>query len=183
MDKMIKFLFQFIFARRMSWSKDRDISLVCNPITGEFIRLPEHPSIFKPYECEISWGFGFHPKTNQYKVMRMYIFKHGHPMVVEMLRVGISTTWINIEVDYPKNLIYMSIYGIYLNGALHWIGKDIVGKSIWTFNFDTERFQSFSLPDQGLEISIFEVRSFLCLIYFDEPVTIWMMERYGVRES
>ncbi|XLR68012.1 hypothetical protein S83_018684, partial [Arachis hypogaea] len=50
-----------------SWSKDRDISLVCNPITGEFIRLPKHPPILKPCECEISRGFGFHPKTNQYK--------------------------------------------------------------------------------------------------------------------
>ncbi|RYR01525.1 hypothetical protein Ahy_B06g080403 [Arachis hypogaea] len=167
----------------LSWSKDRDISLICNPITGEFIRLPEHPPILKHCECEISWGFGFHPKTNQYKVMRMHIFKRGHPMVVEMLRVGISTTWINIEVDYPKNLIYMSRYAIYLNGALHWIGGDVDDKSIWAFNFDTERFQSFSLPDQGLKISIFEFRGFLYLIYFNEPVTMWMMERYGVGES
>ncbi|RYR01549.1 hypothetical protein Ahy_B06g080441 [Arachis hypogaea] len=162
-----------------------NISLVCNPISGEFIRLPENPPILRLCK-QISWGFGFHPKTNQYKVMRIYIFKHDHSIGVEMHTLGAST-WINIEVDYPKNLINLYNYCTYLNGALHWTGKDVDGNvSIWAFNFDTEKFQSFSMApiDQGTRLTLFEFRGSLCLIYFNELlVTLWRMERYGVRES
>ncbi|RYR52064.1 hypothetical protein Ahy_A06g026990 [Arachis hypogaea] len=169
----------------LSCLMDRDISLVCNPITGEFIRPPKIAAILKPCK-QISWGFGFHPKTNQYKVMRIHISKHDHHMVVEMHTVGTST-WINIEVDYPKHLIKLFDYSTYLNGALHWIGMDVDGNiSIWAFNFDTERFQSFPMApnDQYPNFALFEFRGSLCLIYCNELLAkTWMMERYGVGES
>ncbi|RYR52017.1 hypothetical protein Ahy_A06g026945 isoform B [Arachis hypogaea] len=74
----------------MSSTKESDFSLVCNPITGEFIRLPKQPPILTSCE-QISCCFGFHPKTNQYKVISIHVFKHDHRMVVEMHTVGTST--------------------------------------------------------------------------------------------
>ncbi|RYR01559.1 hypothetical protein Ahy_B06g080452 [Arachis hypogaea] len=74
----------------MRWSIDRDISFVYNTITEEFIRLPKHPAILTNCE-QISWCFGFHPKTNQYKIMRIHIFKHDHRIVIQMHTVGTST--------------------------------------------------------------------------------------------
>ncbi|QHO24921.1 F-box protein interaction domain protein [Arachis hypogaea] len=81
----------------------------------------------------------------------------------------------------------MSGYSLALNGALHWIGMDVDGNtSIWAFNFDTEKFQSFSMVpmDQGTRPGIFDFRGFLYLIYLNELlVTMWMMKKYGVGES
>ncbi|KAI5337886.1 hypothetical protein L3X38_017157 [Prunus dulcis] len=47
-----------------------DPAVVCNPITGEFIHLPE---VFKLdyVKGSIDCGFGFSPKTNQYNVIRI----------------------------------------------------------------------------------------------------------------
>ncbi|MED6110658.1 hypothetical protein PIB30_044940 [Stylosanthes scabra] len=131
------------------------------------------------------------PNNSQYKVMRIQINKHSKDhhddgMIVEMHIVGTST-WINIEVDYPKNLTFLSWYSTYLNGALHWIGSDAHDNaSIWCFNFDTERFQSFSMPemDTRTKFSLFEFRDSLCVMYYtDNLVTMWMMEKYGIGES
>ncbi|RYR45563.1 hypothetical protein Ahy_A07g031397 [Arachis hypogaea] len=129
----------------LSGPEYRNISLVCNPITGEFIRLPKIPPLLKHCK-QIHWGFGFHPKTNQYKLT-----------------------------------------GTYLNGALHWIGVDVDGNVlIWGFNFDTEKFQTFSVApmDPDTKVILFEFRDSLCLLYSNELLgTMWRMERYGVGES
>ncbi|KAF7831446.1 F-box protein interaction domain protein [Senna tora] len=43
---------------------DRDTLVVCNPITGEFIRLPETHKILRG-TCDS--GFGYHEKTREFK--------------------------------------------------------------------------------------------------------------------
>ncbi|XP_016205993.1 uncharacterized protein LOC107646316 [Arachis ipaensis] len=109
----------------LSCSMDRDISLVCNPIT-----------------------------------------------------VGTST-WINIEVDYPKNLTCVLNYSTYFNGTIHWVGIDVDG------NFDTEQFQFFSNAPKGQGTgSILEFKGSIYFMYFNELlISMWMMERFGDGES
>jgi hypothetical protein len=75
--------------------------VVCNQITGEFIRLPETAPNRKP----ICVGFGFQPKTNEYKVIRMWKIydrwcSKSDVMAAEVHTLG-TTTWRNVEVD-PK---------------------------------------------------------------------------------
>ncbi|BBN68563.1 F-box and associated interaction domains-containing protein, partial [Prunus dulcis] len=47
-----------------------DAVVVCNPITGEYIHLPEVLKL-EYVKRSIDCGFGFSPKTNQYKVIRI----------------------------------------------------------------------------------------------------------------
>ncbi|QHN84630.1 F-box protein interaction domain protein [Arachis hypogaea] len=106
-------------------------------------------------------------------------------MVIEMHTVGTST-WINIEVDYPKYLTHVFKHPTYFNGALHWICRDADrNASIWAFDFDTEQFQFFSNTPKGQSKgTILKFRDSLCFIDFnDQLISMWMMKRYGVGES
>jgi hypothetical protein len=50
---------------------NKDPLLVCNPVTGEFIRLPKVSTSSKNTQKPVCSGIGFQPKTNEYKVVRM----------------------------------------------------------------------------------------------------------------
>ncbi|RYR01534.1 hypothetical protein S83_053824 [Arachis hypogaea] len=102
-----------------------------------------------------------------------------------MHTVGTST-WINIELDYPKNLTYLFKHPTYFNGALHWIGRNVDrNHSIWAFDFDTEQFQFFSDAPKGQGTgAILEFKGSLYFMYFNELlISTWMMKRYGIGES
>ena len=173
--------------------KDRDLLVVCNPITGEFIRLPEASTIVETKELR-SAGFGFHSKTNEYKLMRIWhvIWEWMFGcMVVEMNTLGTST-WRNVGVDPMYSIGHT--FPTCVNGALHWIGFDDNKGSILSFNFDFERFECFPSPPHVFEkdriyvmdtITMGELRGSLYIC--DEPyrglVKMWVMEKYGVGGS
>lgn len=104
-----------VFSRQLSSVNNL---VICNPITGEFIRLPEAAGITTTRK-PICVGLGFQPKTNEYKVIRMW---KTNVMVVEMHTLG-TTTWRNIEVD-PKFSSSRLVSPASVNGALHWINFD-----------------------------------------------------------
>ncbi|MCH82113.1 F-box family protein, partial [Trifolium medium] len=162
--------------------------VVCNPITGEFIRLPEATGIMNTRKA-ICAGLGFQPKTNEYKVIRMCKIDNGNAMVVEMHTLG-TTTWKTIEVD-PKFLFLRLESPASVNGALHWINFDGKIRSILCFDFESERLQSFPSPppppppeSNVLGISMVELKGFL---YFCESIlnscVVWLMKKYGIGES
>ncbi|KAF7831420.1 F-box protein interaction domain protein [Senna tora] len=83
---------------------DRDPLVVCNPITGEFIRLPETRTIMRGTFVS---GFGYHEKTREFKVIRVYDSYAQDPAnakkwlsngrVAEMLTLG-NGTWKSVGV-------------------------------------------------------------------------------------
>jgi len=180
--------------------------VVCNPVTGEFIRVPDPPPWKRPNTTHkqtcIHIAFGFQPKTNEYNVLKTWLKRAKgvdssvvyDGVVAEIHTLG-TPTWRNLEVDpalSSSSFIDLTFLTC-VNGALHWISK---GRSILCFNFESERFQSFPSPrvfennvglEKGMEehISMGELRGllYICDKSSFQDVAMWVMSEYGIEES
>ncbi|CAL0302892.1 unnamed protein product [Lupinus luteus] len=154
---------------------------VCNPITGEYIMLPKpklNPNLFCYYMDEeekselyksnfVVSGFGFNPKTNQYKVMRMMELEtttETRYVTVQVLTLG-STSWETIgsiqswdsigvrlaQITGPiiKDASYKKSFCVYLNGSVHWLCNSTYNTMfIASFNFENENIVEILPPSQ-----------------------------------
>lgn len=185
--------------------KQNNPVLVCNPITGEFIKLPEASKVGNSRDV-IEAGLGFSPRTNQYKVIRTFSQYTCYPIsgkkeydgrVVEIHTLG-SGTWTSVGCA-PLSLNGLK-FPTYLSGALHWIGiRDVNEDFIVSFDVHNEKFQSFpsfpSLPYEEYHVPYESKNKKLismgvlndCLCICDAsgycPIDIWVMKEYGVKDS
>ncbi|KAF7153970.1 hypothetical protein RHSIM_Rhsim01G0071900 [Rhododendron simsii] len=181
--------------------------MVCNPITGEFINqnLPVPSQADESSKKFIDSGLGFSPKTNEYKVIRMFDrqersyerirepitgreFYSGR--VAEIHTLG-TRSWKRIGYAPCSHAEFPT----YLSGSLHWLLIDInISDYIISFNFDLERFESVPQPpldneemslDMLRNMSLGTLRGRLCLCDCSDSgyIDLWMMEGYGVQES
>jgi F-box interacting protein len=170
--------------------------VICNPVTGEFIRLPKAtntPNRLRKLE-PVGFGFGFQPKTNEYMVIQIWekFFTRTYPRVLERMIFEIHTlgtpSWRNVEVD-PQLSNSRLKYPTCLNGVIHWIRFEgrTNNKSILCFCLESEKLQSFPSPPDVLRkrISMGESRGllYICDTYSFHDVTMWVMKEYGIGES
>ncbi|KAF7831452.1 F-box protein interaction domain protein [Senna tora] len=100
---------------------DRNPLVVCNPVTGEFIRLPEGSKIFRE---AIDCGFGYHEKTREFKVIRVFNSFARDP-------------------KNAKNWLYNGrVAEMHTLGTGSWKNVELVVR----FNFELERFEEFPCP-------------------------------------
>ncbi|OMP13758.1 hypothetical protein COLO4_01008 [Corchorus olitorius] len=166
---------------------------IINPLLGSnngFVMLPElHKEVesFKVPTFNV-WGFGFCPKTKQYKV----ITSIRHTSGVYVYTLGTDHSW-RIIKDHivPTDRYSSGLPGVYLNGGLHWLtylpndGKP----RIYCFDLHSETFHQLDhdllpqLPNirWGLKLEVLDNCLALCINgkYFNGDFSgfdVWVMK-------
>ncbi|KAJ4716212.1 F-box protein [Melia azedarach] len=106
-----------------------------------------------------SFGFGFDPKSNDYKVVRIVYrmdeFFGGIPEIVDVFALS-TGEWKDITASAPSYVIKENSVPVYVNGAMHWIGFYMRNDSesstisrliVAVFDMGNEVFNQFQLPD------------------------------------
>lgn len=127
----------------------RNIKL-CNPTTQEFLTLPkptvDSRAVINGFpKC----SFGFHPLTNQYKVVRFFYLQMNHKTATyvlgcEVLTLGSSDSW-----RYIGNIHrYVTDAGINVNGSIYWTtGVTDIPDKVIALDLESEKFRGFNPPD------------------------------------
>ncbi|KAL5805214.1 hypothetical protein ACOSQ3_032014 [Xanthoceras sorbifolium] len=157
---------------------------VCNPSTRECKQIPD----FDYYDA--SHGIGYAESIDDYKYVRIYAdAKKG--IDVYSLR---KDSWTNVQNDFRGK--YTLVWGVTLNGAIHWMftgnGPTVIG----AFDLVEEKFKTLPLPYDNLKSNYFSykigvVNDHLFLIIQKSCVRkvygpgnqFWIMKDYGVKAS
>ncbi|KAM7252845.1 hypothetical protein ACFE04_025463 [Oxalis oulophora] len=173
-----------------------------NPITGEYVNLPQHVMNYG-FDVVVS-GLGLTSATKKFKVVRLVYSRRQGSSSNPLLRLGPSIMERMIEVytlgtnswrilgTVPTNV--PSDRGVYLNGAFHWASnnkhkhKRANSDYIISFDLETETFGTVPPPvtltlhpegpDHFIKTGV--VGKFLYLRCNNE---FWVMKEYGVQES
>ncbi|PON85011.1 F-box associated domain [Trema orientale] len=166
-----------------------------NPATREFKVLKEQDEPL----ANPSYGFGFDPKANDYKLLRITIAK------TEVLTLK-SNSWRSILMMSNDDCSTSVMKGVrlvefwskaVLNNTLHWIGESLVQKrkfSIIAFDLIHEKFRDINIPgdhDRDFHYKCYSSMFQDCLSIsiicgrtgIDRRVEVWVMKEYGVEGS
>ncbi|OVA05591.1 F-box domain [Macleaya cordata] len=117
---------------------------ICNPVTRECVNLPRFVvnNEYKQGAITMVNGFGYHPSTNEYKVVRIHYFLNQPSLGrVHVYTLGRGGGWRDKgEINYSLSLSK----SILVNGALHWI--DLRKAKIIAFNLADEEFRVLPSP-------------------------------------
>ncbi|XP_023761699.1 F-box/kelch-repeat protein At3g06240 [Lactuca sativa] len=179
---------------------------IWNPSLSAMSTLPPYstPSCL-PFE--ICFRFGFDPKTNDYKVVKLtsianyigtspYILREWMQVEVYSMRKG---SWELIAERFPSHMTMVDdlcdVCADGHDGHLHWHCHCMRGTdtdtpaTIVAFDMGSETFHEMPLPDSILEYKSCYVLGVLatklCVMTWDEndAFEVWVMNEYGVAES
>ncbi|KAL2524833.1 F-box protein [Abeliophyllum distichum] len=181
---------------------------IYNPFTRDYKVLPK--SIDFQYQTVI-FGFGFHPVTKEYKVIKIIYYPlydldnpnhsqkltytDSHISHVEIYNLC-TNEWRSIG-EAPYVLEKSSSPGVLVSGRLHWMS--LCGKLnghhdriIVSFDLSDDSFRKITKPESGdsrswLSSYVVELGGCLCA-FVHLPTSygamdIWVMKEYGVQES
>ncbi|GKV15012.1 hypothetical protein SLEP1_g25813 [Rubroshorea leprosula] len=168
--------------------------LIYNPFVGDAVSVPPTDRLLDQREA---FGFGFHSRTGEFKVIRIVSFEleleEVEELMVQVFTVG-TTEWRDIVATPPRLADVIGPPEALVEGSLHWVtvvGMEGVGpiSGIISFNLADEVFEEIPHPPCQRFVSRRYRLSVLngCLSavrlveigHFD----IWVMKQYHVKES
>ncbi|XP_058210465.1 putative F-box protein At3g52320 [Rhododendron vialii] len=169
---------------------DNDV-VVCNPIVQgrrPFV-LPKPPKLANSWS---SFGFGYSPLSDEYKVLRCNETQREYVNDIiisfEVCTLGRDDTWRSIGggghngIRFPRSSMSPGIDFVFVNGALYWLGRDMASRLLCYFDVENEELGStLYLPSQIDGIVHLEVLGeFLYLfdVHRESHVNVWVMREH-----
>nr|POE69241.1 putative f-box protein [Quercus suber] len=168
-----------------------------NPCVRKFLQLP-YPNVNADDTHGLSFGFGFDPKTNDYKVVRIlsifdspFDFVKSRP-VVEVYSL-LAGEWRMLTASTSASLppicaIIGSVRPAFANGALHWIAfTNDYKQFVLVFDLGDEVFRQILLPEfpEKMMCTRLSVYGNSIAVFIDQmdQISIWVMKECGVASS
>jgi F-box interacting protein len=173
-----------------------------NPCVRKFLKLPYPNVTFTHGESDASIGFGFDPKTNDYKVVRVVCLEIDPNILKDRPAVEVFTLssgeWRMVTAALPPIFIVNRFEAqVFVNGAIHWLAFRRTGGGVkldhfvLVFDLGDEVFREILLPKlpnpgecvynlcavYGNSIALFQT------MFISHRLDIWVMKEYGVASS
>ncbi|KAM7274740.1 hypothetical protein ACFE04_016606 [Oxalis oulophora] len=181
----------------LSDSLYNDAMYIYNPFTRDYMEIPKS---IKFSDQEVVFGFGFNPKTKQYKVIKIIYYRNSNTNSrtrrivypksdVQVFTLG-TNSWRSLGKS-PYQLIRSPSEAL-VNGILHFVSKPrryFPARKIVAFDLNDEQFREVAKPDcGGLNKCNFQLALLNgCLaaaVYGNYgKLEIWIMKKYNVKES
>lgn len=187
----------------LSDSLYKDLIYICNPFTGDYKELPK---TMQYEDQEVVCGFGLHPGTNEYIVVKIVYHCNransgfsptpriripGH-LKSDVLAFSLSSNaWRSIG-QVPCLIERQYSQATFTNGRLHWLTRsmhqNIGGLLIVCYDLADERFHEVPRPNFSVQNAhnyrLAELRGCLCaVVCMLGELEIWVMKEYNVKES
>ena len=181
----------------MTFNNESGLCVLWNPSIQKAISLPK-PNLGRLHQ---TFGFGYEPMTDDYKLVRLMNLHDCHnktvPPLVEIytLRTGI---WRFITAPDPRYTMKYWSSSVLVCGALHWVTHTPRHQGdfcnvIMSFNMKDEAFGEVGMPKslqelEDLIVTVALIDGLLALVpctgFGIEPShAVWVMKEYGVVDS
>ncbi|XP_026441608.1 F-box protein At2g23160-like [Papaver somniferum] len=135
---------------------------ICNPITREYVMLPEIVKRFGTSRG--AKGFGYVSSTNEYKVVTV-MFEYWGFVEAYIYTLGSGNGWRNLGKFKFGSEAHLWEQGIFLNGAIYWWDKLL--KMIVTFDLAEEKFCEHLSPPASFDSGNDDFRNYCRLWVLD----------------
>uniref|UniRef100_A0A2N9HY55 F-box domain-containing protein n=1 Tax=Fagus sylvatica TaxID=28930 RepID=A0A2N9HY55_FAGSY len=170
---------------------------VYNIYTAELTHLPGSHLVIKGFK--VAYGFGFHPRTKEYKVVRIveqecvrYYFGQYELSLDQSIEVFTLGTYAWRTKRSNPFLLRMQPSEALINGALHWLGQAKVRHSQIILSFDLEDERFYQIPSPNCRFDVLDwhllvLGGCLSLAVYNHnkknKIDIWLMKNYDMKES